>query len=91
MRFRRSSVRRQRPRFAAVYGVDKGPNFEGQNVLYVPEGAAAERALKEVELAREKLLTARAKREYPLLDTKIIVNWNGLNDRGTCLRLSSAW
>ena len=65
-------------RFAAVYGVDKGPNFEGQNVLYVPEGAAAENALKEVESAREKLLTTRAKREYPLLDTKIIVNWNGL-------------
>lgn len=65
-------------RFAAVYGVDKGPNFEGKNVLYVPEGAAAENALQEVESAREKLLTARAKREYPLLDTKIIVNWNGL-------------
>ena len=65
-------------RFAAVYGVDKGPNFEGKNVLYVPAGAAAENALKEVESARETLLTARAKREYPLLDTKIIVNWNGL-------------
>ena len=65
-------------RFAAVYGVDKGPNFEGKNVLYVPEGADAENALKSVESAREKLLTARAKREYPLLDTKIIVNWNGL-------------
>ena len=65
-------------RFADVYGVDKGPNFEGKNVLYVPEGAAAENALKEVESAKEKLLTARAKREYPLLDTKIIVNWNGL-------------
>ena len=65
-------------RFAEVYGVDKGPNFEGKNVIYVPEGAAAENALKAVESARETLLTARAKREYPLLDTKIIVNWNGL-------------
>ena len=65
-------------RFAGVYGVDKGPNFEGKNVLYVPNGAAAEDALKEVEFAREKLLTARFDREYPLLDTKIIVNWNGL-------------
>ena len=65
-------------RFAGVYGVDKGPNFEGKNVLYVPNGAAAEDALKEVESAREKLLTARFDREYPLLDTKIIVNWNGL-------------
>ncbi|RKU16842.1 thioredoxin [Candidatus Poribacteria bacterium] len=65
-------------RFAGVYGVDKGPNFEGKNVLYVPNGAAAEDALKDVESAREKLLTARFDREYPLLDTKIIVNWNGL-------------
>ena len=65
-------------RFAGVYGVDKGPNFEGKSVLYVPEGAAAEDALKSVESAREKLLAARFEREYPLLDTKIIVNWNGL-------------
>ena len=65
-------------RFADVYGIDKGPNFEGKNVLYVPNGAAVEDVLKEVKSAREKLLTARFDREYPLLDTKIIVNWNGL-------------
>ena len=65
-------------RFGDVYGIDKGPNFEGKNVLYVPKGAAAEDVLKAVESAREKLLTARFDREYPLLDTKIIVNWNGL-------------
>ena len=65
-------------RFAGVYGVDKGPNFEGKNILYVPQGAVAEEALKEVESARERLLEARFEREYPLLDTKIIVNWNGL-------------
>ncbi len=65
-------------RFAKVYGVDKGPNFEGKNVLYIPEGTAAEDDLKSIAAAREKLLMARAKREYPLLDTKIIVNWNGL-------------
>ena len=64
--------------FGDVYGVQKGPNFEGKNILYVPEGTAAEDALRSVASAREKLLTARAKREYPLLDTKIIVNWNGL-------------
>ena len=70
--------KKQAARFAEVYGVDKGPNFEGKNVLYVPNGAAAEDVLKEVESARERLLTARFDREYPLLDTKIIVNWNGL-------------
>ena len=65
-------------RFAGVYGVDKGPNFEGKNVLYVPKGAAAEDALKGVESERGRLLEARLERQYPLLDTKIIVNWNGL-------------
>ncbi|MDE0013007.1 MAG: DUF255 domain-containing protein [Candidatus Poribacteria bacterium] len=64
--------------FGAVYGVQKGPNFEGKNILYVPEGTTAEDALRSVAFAREKLLAARGKREYPLLDTKIIVNWNGL-------------
>ena len=65
-------------RFNEVYGVDKGPNFEGKNVLYVPEGSAVEASVKGLSAAREKLLTARFEREYPLLDTKIIVNWNGL-------------
>ena len=65
-------------RFTDIYGVDKGPNFEGKNVLYVPKGAAAEDAIKEVDAARKKLLAARFEREYPLLDTKILVNWNGL-------------
>ncbi len=65
-------------RFADVYGVDKKGNFEGKSVLYVPEGTAAEGSLKALAAPREKLLEARFKREYPLLDTKVIVNWNGL-------------
>lgn len=64
--------------FNDVYGVDKGANFEGKNVLYVPEGSEVEGSVKDLATAREKLLTARTEREYPLLDTKIIVNWNGL-------------
>ena len=65
-------------RFNEIYGVDKGPNFEGKSVLYVPEGSEVEDSVKRLSTAREKLLTARSEREYPLLDTKIIVNWNGL-------------
>ena len=64
--------------FNDVYGVDKGPNFEGKSVLYVPAGSEVEDSVKGLLAAREKLLTARTEREYPLLDTKIIVNWNGL-------------
>ena len=70
--------KKEASRFNTIYGVDKGANFEGKNVLYVPEGTAAEDSLKELAAAREKLLAARFEREYPLLDTKIIVNWNGL-------------
>ena len=70
--------KKEASRFNAVYGVDKGTNFEGKNVLYVPEGTAAEDSLKDLATAREKLLAARFEREYPLLDTKIIANWNGL-------------
>ena len=64
--------------FTAVYGVDKGPNFEGKNVLYIPNAAKSEASLKSLRSAREKLLAARSERERPLLDTKIIVSWNGL-------------
>jgi len=64
--------------FNAVYGVDKGPNFEGKNVLFVLNGSESEALLPSLKSSRDTLLTARSKREYPLLDTKIIVSWNGL-------------
>ena len=64
--------------FASIYGVDKGPNFDGKNVLYVPNGVESEASLKTVKSARETLLAARFERERPLLDTKIIVSWNGM-------------
>ena len=70
--------KKEASRFNVVYGVDKGANFEGKNVLYVPEGSASESSLRELTAARETLLAARSEREYPLLDTKVIVNWNGL-------------
>lgn len=64
--------------FSSVYGVDKGPNFEGKNVLYVPNAVESEDSLKSLISARDTLLAARSERERPLLDTKIIVSWNGL-------------
>ena len=65
-------------RFNTVYGVDKGPNFEGKIVLYVPNAEKSESSLGSLESARETLLAARYERERPLLDTKTIVSWNGL-------------
>jgi uncharacterized protein YyaL (SSP411 family) len=70
-----------------VYGVTKGPNFEGKNILYLPipisnvareEGKSEEELLAQLDPLKAKLLNAREKRERPLLDTKVIVNWNGL-------------
>ena len=69
----------------------RDPILRGKNVLYVPEGSEVEGSVKDLATAREKLLTARTEREYPLLDTKIIVNWNGVNDRCPRLWLPCAW
>lgn len=74
--------------FMQVYGVDRGPNFEGgTNILYLPvpiSGVAkslkkSEDDLQEqLEPLKAKLLAAREKRKQPLLDTKVIASWNGL-------------
>ena len=79
--------RRKSKLLMKVYGVTKGPNFEGKNILYLPspianvakeEGKSEASLLEELEPMKAKLLEAREKRERPLLDTKVIVNWNGL-------------
>ena len=74
--------------FMQVYGVDKGPNFEGgTNILYLPVPiSSVAKSLKksepdllsELEPLKAKLLAARDKRKQPLLDTKVITSWNGL-------------
>ena len=71
-----------------VYGVDKGPNFEGgTNILYLPAPfSGVAKSLKkseddlpsQLEPLKAKLLAARDKRKQPLLDTKVIASWNGL-------------
>ncbi len=79
--------RRKSKLLMKVYGVTKGPNFEGKNILYLPspianvakeEGKSEASLLEELEPLKAKLLKAREQRERPLLDTKVIVNWNGL-------------
>ena len=74
--------------FMQVYGVDKGPNFEGgTNILYLPVPiAGVAKSLKSseddlysrLEPLKAKLLAAREQRKQPLLDTKVIASWNGL-------------
>ena len=73
---------------APIYGLDKTPNFEDE--FYVPQlqqplaeiaksKSLSETALwKQISPALQSLLDARAKRERPLTDRKVLAGWNGL-------------
>jgi len=58
----------------AYWGVDRGPNFEGANILYVAGAPDPER----IAGARRRLLEARARRVPPGRDDKVLASWNGL-------------
>ena len=79
------------PAFKSYYGVRAGGNFEGKNILFVARdhAAAAEHAGVDIDLletiltkGRRVLYAARAKREWPARDEKILASWNGLMLRG---------
>jgi uncharacterized protein len=79
------------PAFKTYYGVTRGGNFEGKNILFVPAdpAAAATRAAVDEETlnaiiarARRILYDARARRVWPARDEKILASWNGLMLRG---------
>jgi len=70
-----------------VYGVTQQGNFEGRNILNLPQPLskfATQRALdfadvlKTLELIKTKLYQARTQRIPPLRDDKIITAWNGM-------------
>jgi uncharacterized protein YyaL (SSP411 family) len=69
------------------WGVSAGGNFEGHNILYVPnpDEVIAERLGLTVEALREriagikdKLFAVRSQRVAPGLDDKILTGWNGM-------------
>jgi len=73
--------------FCNVYGVTSAGNFEGKNVLYLPEvieqyANQNNLDLQELETTLEqlkkKLFSAREKREHPFKDDKVLSSWNGL-------------
>jgi uncharacterized protein YyaL (SSP411 family) len=58
----------------AYWGVDRGPNFEGKNILYV----AGEPAPDKIAAARRALFEVRERRVHPGRDDKVLAAWNGL-------------
>jgi uncharacterized protein YyaL (SSP411 family) len=56
------------------WGVDRGSNFEGHSILWVPGDPDPERMAG----ARERLRQARERRVRPGRDDKVLVAWNGL-------------
>src|SRR6185436_7937688 len=63
------------PALLAYWGVDRGPNFEGRNILHV---AGEEIDPPVLARARQALYDVRAKRVWPGLDDKRIAAWNAL-------------
>lgn len=87
--------KKERDLITQVYGVDKGVNFEGKYSILVLTKPLKEHAAdlklseedlgKQLAAARKKLFDARAKRERPFLDTKILTAWNGQMIAGAAL------
>jgi uncharacterized protein YyaL (SSP411 family) len=73
---------------AAVYGFDGPPNFEDDRyVLHLREplgetarvaGLSEDELVLRLQPGRQALLAARAARERPLVDDKVLADWNGL-------------
>jgi uncharacterized protein YyaL (SSP411 family) len=77
----------------AHWGVSEDGNFEGRNILFVPDGygATAARTGKTmdevraaVSRARDRLYEVRSRRSWPSKDGKVIASWNGLMIRAFC-------
>jgi uncharacterized protein YyaL (SSP411 family) len=58
----------------AYWGVDRGPNFEGKNILFVPGEPDPGR----IAAVRTKLFDVRERRVRPGRDDKVLAAWNGL-------------
>ncbi len=69
------------------YGFDKGTNFDGKNILFLPQsiseffigkGLKVEEFFSALETLNKKLLQARMQRIPPHKDDKIITAWNSM-------------
>ena len=74
-------------RFISLYGMSTAGNFEGHNILHLPQpidsfsednGMSAQAMRSWLKEVKEKLYRAREQREHPLRDEKIITAWNAM-------------
>ena len=72
---------------AGFFGVTQAGNFEGKNILNVPQDAAIfaehhgmdlDRLSANIEGGKKALREVREHRVHPLLDDKVLASWNGL-------------
>ena len=69
---------------ASTFGASPAGNWEGTNVLWLPEGpneTAVGGSAVDLEAARRLLREARDQRAHPTVDDKVVVAWNGLTIR----------
>ena len=80
--------------FAARFGLDREPNFEGHWHLHAyrglediatETGRSTEDVARLIDSARRKLLAVRSKRIWPARDEKILTSWNALMIRGLAI------
>ena len=64
-------------RFKSIFGVTEEGNFEGSNILFF-NGSVSDLSDQSIIQSRSVLLNERTKRIAPLLDDKILTDWNGL-------------
>ena len=73
--------------FCAFFGGTQAGNFEGSNILNIPEKAAMfaeerglplEQLVSIIQRGKSKLLEVREERIHPLRDDKVLTSWNGL-------------
>src|SRR3989441_1617895 len=62
---------------AQYWGVDRGPNFEGKNILSLAGAPDPER----IAPIRKRLYETRERRGHPRLDDKGLAAWDGVARR----------